>query len=102
MSIKGKPAGQQPTALKNIAAAPIIYFDSVPLLGTYAGTIEVELAARALSPRADGGAVAEALCVAHLRCTPQAATELVAALDRALKALKRVREPDEGEAPRHA
>jgi hypothetical protein len=53
MSIKGKPTAV-PALLKNAAAAPIVYFDQVPVFGTYSGNLEVELAARLLMPKADG------------------------------------------------
>lgn len=36
--------------IKNSAAAPVIYFDNVPVMGTFSGNIEVELSARSLPP----------------------------------------------------
>lgn len=70
--------------LKNIATAPIIFFDNAPLLGAFAGVIEAELSARVLAPQPDGSVKAEAVCVGHLRCSPQAAQSLIDALQKAL------------------
>lgn len=86
MSTKPKPpSGLAPAPLlKNAANAPFIYFDNVPVFGTYAGNLEVELAARQLLPKPDGSVVADKACTAHLRCSPQAAIQLVDALQKAL------------------
>lgn len=86
MSIKGKPAGPAPL-LKNAATAPFVYFDGVPLYGTFSGNIEVELAARMLMPKADGSVIADMACTGHLRCSPQGAVMLVDALTKALDML---------------
>src|SRR6202030_4853448 len=84
MSIKGKPVSGLPPLLKNAATAPFVYFDSVPLLGTFSGNIEIELAGRMLMPKSDGSVVADMACTAHLRCSPNAAVLLVDALTKAL------------------
>jgi hypothetical protein len=86
MSVNPKQSTAAPQVLlKNAAAAPVIYFDAVPVFGSFAGHIEVEIAARILMPKPDGtSVVAEMLCVAHLRCSPQAAEALTDALDKAL------------------
>lgn len=92
MSIKGKqPAGPAPL-LKNAASAPFVYFDGVPVLGTYSGNIEIELAARVLMPKPEGAVVADMACTAHLRCSPQAAVMLVDALTKALDMLAKQQE----------
>jgi hypothetical protein len=79
-----------PALLKNAAAAPIVYFDQVPVFGTYSGNLEVELAARLLMPKADGASVSVDLgCVAHLRCSPHAAMMLIDALTKALDMLSK-------------
>lgn len=104
MSIKGKTAGGAAAPLiKNASAAPFIHFDSVPVYGTFAGSIEVELVARALMPKPDGSVVAEAICAAHLRCTEQAALELADGLQKAVAMLRKQRAvPSEGEADKAA
>jgi len=93
MSIKGKPAapGAMPM-LKNSASAPLVYFDNAPVFGTYAGNIELELAARHLMPKPDGSVVAEMSCAAHIRCSPQAAIMLIDALQKALDMLSKQQE----------
>jgi len=88
MSTKPKPpaAGTPGAAplMKNAANAPLVYFDNVPVFGTYAGNLEVELAARQLVPKPDGSVGADMACTAHLRCSPQAAIMLIDALQKAL------------------
>lgn len=80
-----KPATQSAAPLlKNASAAPMVYFDNVPVMGAFAGNIEVELAARVLMPKIGGTVVAEMNCTGHLRCSPQAASMLIDALQKAL------------------
>ena len=84
MSIKNKTPGGPAPMLKNAAAAPFVYFDNAPVLGVFSGNIEIELSARMLTPKADGEVAGEMSCVAHLRCSPQAALLLIDALQRAV------------------
>ena len=84
MAVNQKPAASTPPLMKNAAAAPIIYFDGVPAFGSVSGHMEAELSARVLMPKAEGGVAVEFVCVAHLRCSPQAAEALTDALDKAL------------------
>jgi hypothetical protein len=92
MSIKGRDTTSAPL-LKNASAAPVIYFDSIPVYGAFAGHIEVEIAARVLMPRADGKTVStDMVCVAHLRCSPQAAAILADALQKGLAMLAKQNE----------
>jgi hypothetical protein len=84
MSTKPKGPSAPAPLIKNASAAPFIHFDSVPVYGAFAGSIEVELVARALMPKPDGLVVAEAICTGHLRCTPQAAMALADALEKAV------------------
>jgi hypothetical protein len=70
--------------LKNMAAAPVVFFDNVPVYGTFAGNLEIELAARMLMPKADGGVSVDLACTAHLRCSVQAAMVLREALDKGI------------------
>ena len=72
------------TSLKNAAASPFIYFDGAPAMGAQSGLVEIELAARVVMPRADGSVTCDMVCVAHLRCSANAAANLRDALDRAL------------------
>jgi hypothetical protein len=92
MSIKGRETTSAPL-LKNASAAPVIYFDNIPVYGAFAGHIEVEIAARVLMPRADGKTVStDMVCVAHLRCSPQAAAILADALQKGLAMLAKQNE----------
>jgi hypothetical protein len=80
------PGSDNPKAIfRNSDAAPFIYFDNVAASGTMAGAIEIELAARTLSPIPDGGISIEFVPVAHLRCSPAAAIHLRNSLNSAIK-----------------
>lgn len=70
--------------MKNIASAPMIYFDQAPTLGVVHNIVEVDLAARVLSVDVAGAVSQDYICVAHLRCSFEAAVNLRAALSRAL------------------
>jgi hypothetical protein len=74
--------------LKNSAIAPVVYFDNAPVYGSFAGNIEVEIATRVLIPGADGHTIlTDMVCVAHLRCSPQAAHLLADSLMKAVDML---------------
>jgi hypothetical protein len=89
--------------LKNASAAPIVYFDNVPLYGSFSGNIEIEIGVRVLMPKPDGKVAVENNCVAHLRCSPPAASVLIDALQKGLAlyakqqqdAANEFREPDD-------
>ncbi len=68
--------------------APLVYFDIVGAYGTMHGTIEVELATRILVPKPDGSTEVRFLSSARLRCSPNAAANLRAGLEAALKLLE--------------
>ncbi len=68
--------------------APLVYFDIVPSHGVFAGSIQIELAARTLVPLAKGGVEAQMVEVGRLRCTPAAAKFLIDNLEAALKMLE--------------
>jgi hypothetical protein len=85
MAVERKPSVTAAPLLKNSPQAPFIYFDSAPVRGSFNGTIEVELSTRTLLPKPDGSVAAEAVCVAHLRCTPASAQGLIDALKQALE-----------------
>lgn len=87
MSIKGtgKTVGAPAPLLKNASAAPFVYFDNAPLYGIAGLGIEVELTAAAIVPKSDGAVLREAVCVGHLRCSPQAAMTLIDSLQKALE-----------------
>jgi hypothetical protein len=89
MSIKGKTSPAPLPLLKNAGAAPLVYFDAVPVFGTFSGNIEIELAARMLMPKPDGSVIADMACTAHLRCSAQAAMGLIDALTKALDMLSK-------------
>lgn len=89
MSIKVKPLAGTTPLLKNAGSAPFVYVDNVPVFGTFAGNIELELAARVLMPKPDGTVAAEMSCTGHLRCSPNAAMMLIDALTKALDMLSK-------------
>lgn len=91
MSLKHKPASpSQPLPmLKNVGAAPMVYFDTVPVYGTFGGTIEIEIAARMLMPKPDGSVFVDMASAAHLRCSPGAALQLAASLQNAVEMHKK-------------
>lgn len=80
MSIKGKSAAAPLPLLKNAGAAPLVFFDNVPVYGSFSGNIEIEVAARMLMPKPDGTVMADMACTGHLRCSPNAAKVLAEAL----------------------
>jgi hypothetical protein len=78
----------------SIPTAPIIYFDYAPIHGMFDGAvIQVELAARTLTPLANGSVVSRMVEVARIRCSPAAAKGLKDALEAALKMLEHPRSP---------
>jgi hypothetical protein len=85
MSVNPKDAPKKTPLLKNVAAAPIIYFDQAPTLGTMNNIVELDLSARALTLNSEGQTAADMLCVAHLRCSFEAAMSLRSAITKALK-----------------
>lgn len=85
MSIKGKTTGAAAPLLKNASAAPFVYFDNAPLYGVAGMGIEVELTAATIVPKSDGAVTREAVCVAHLRCSPQTALGLIDSLQKAVR-----------------
>lgn len=80
-----KPPMASVPMLKNAATAPLVYFDAAPVRGSFNGNVEVELTTRYMQPKADGGVAVDMVCVAHLRCTPQAADLLIESLQNALQ-----------------
>jgi len=64
--------------------APIIYFESAPTLGTYAGVVRITLAAVRALPGNDGHTRNDFMVTGYLRCSLPAARELRNVLDRAL------------------
>jgi hypothetical protein len=66
------------------ADAPFIYFEGATCFGACAGAIQVELGAKIFNATADGSVATDVVTVAHLRCSPAAATSLRDAIDQAL------------------
>jgi hypothetical protein len=87
MSVKGKDVSQPLPLLKNVGAAPLVYFDGVPVWGIFNGTIEIELSARMLMPKPDGSVMVDMASAAHLRCSPRAALQLTEMLKAAIAKL---------------
>jgi hypothetical protein len=93
----------QPTiALTGNEWAPFIYCDGVSALGTQAGAIQIELAARTILPTPDGGTRNEYVATAHLRCSPAAAIALKEALDKALAMLAQAMQQGQEQPPQPA
>lgn len=84
MSLKSARPAAPPPLLKNASSAPFVYFDNAPLYGIAGMGIEVELTAASIVPKADGTVSRESVCVAHLRCGPDAAIALVDSLQKAI------------------
>ena len=83
-----------PLIYKNVDAAPILYFDLVPTHGVLGGAVQIELAARTISPRGDGvGTIVEFVTVGRLRCTAAAAVALRDALNQSLGMLQAAPQP---------
>jgi hypothetical protein len=100
LKVNTKPAAAPAPLLKNAASAPVVYFDNVPVYGTYSNNVEIELATRFLMPKADGATVtADLACVAHLRCSPEAAAKLIDALTKAIEMHQRQAAPPERSQP---
>lgn len=74
----------KPPATRNIATAPMIYFDNVPTFGAMNGVVELDLAARVLVPQDNGGPKNELACVGHLRCSILSVALLRDVIDQAL------------------
>ncbi|EJN14747.1 hypothetical protein PMI42_01721 [Bradyrhizobium sp. YR681] len=79
-----RPGASAPPLLKNASAAPFIYFDNAPLYGIAGLGIEVELTAATIIPKSDGSVTREAVCVSHLRCSPNSALALIDSLQKAV------------------
>jgi hypothetical protein len=77
---------KEPVQLANLGTevAPFIYFDGVASMGVNFGAVQIKLAANILVPTGDGGARAQVVLTAHLRCSPNAAADLRQAIDKAL------------------
>lgn len=82
-----KPASSSPL-VKNVAAAPFVYFDAAPVFGFQNGMIEVALTARALTLKADGMSGGDIVAIAHLRSSAAAAAGLRDALTKALEMME--------------
>jgi len=78
------PQQQKNPPLKNVAAAPLIFFDLAPAFGTVNGVAMIELAAPLVIPQPDGSVLFEVHCVAKLRCTGAGLMSLKQAIDQML------------------
>jgi len=83
MPKENEPEQQKAVVVIDVPHAPVIYFDGAPNFGNANGVVNVTLAvARHLGT--GGEVTTDALAVAHLRCTIQAAVDLRNAIDKAL------------------
>jgi hypothetical protein len=86
------PPGSPPP-YKSPDGVPFIYFDLAPAYGVMNGAIQIELGSRILVPALnDAGVTTEFATTAHLRCSPQAASYLREAIDKALSMLAQPQE----------
>jgi hypothetical protein len=81
------PAVAPKPAYKNDDTAPFVYFDVVPTYGIMGGTIQIELAARTLTPNPNGPPITEFVATGRLRCSLAAANQLREAIDKTIKML---------------
>ena len=63
--------------------APFIYFDGAVTYRVLHGAIQIQLAARTIIPAPEGMTGEAHVITAHLRCSPNAALSLKAAIDNA-------------------
>jgi hypothetical protein len=73
---------------ENVDTAPFVYFDLSPTHGIFAGSIQIELAARILNAVPDGSVEIKFITTGRLRCSPTAALNLRNAIDASLKMLE--------------
>ncbi|HEY8333596.1 MAG TPA: hypothetical protein VIQ05_07355 [Tardiphaga sp.] len=76
------PGGFVP--VRDLPAAPIIFFEFCPTLGNNQGLINIMLAAGIVMPTASSATDVVPVAVAHLRCSTAAATQLRDAINKAL------------------
>jgi hypothetical protein len=74
------------------STAPFVYFDGVSCHGAMHGVIEIELAARIMSPTTDGKVQTGFVPAARLRCSAAAAESLRLSI---VEALKMVTQPEQ-------
>jgi hypothetical protein len=88
-----KPPTVGPTTLGS-EYAPFIYFDGALTMGVNCGAIQLDLAANIIVPDADmpNGVRTDVVTTAHLRCSPNAANDLINALKTALEMVKNAAE----------
>jgi hypothetical protein len=88
-----KPAPAHPvrTVLEPVGndKAPFVYFDRAFAYGIVQGSVQVELGAHTIVPASGASTKDEFVVAAHLRCTPNAAQDLMRALEGALNMLKK-------------
>ncbi|WP_445487267.1 hypothetical protein [Rhodopseudomonas sp. RCAM05734] len=70
--------------IRDLPAAPIIFFEFCPTLGNNQGLINIMLAAGIVMPTATSATDVVPVAVAHLRCSTAAATQLRDAINKAL------------------
>jgi hypothetical protein len=70
--------------VRDLPAAPIIFFEFCPTLGNNQGLINIMLAAGIVMPTASSATDVVPVAVAHLRCSTAAATQLRDAINKAL------------------
>ena len=80
------------SAYANDSAVPFVYFDGVACHGALHGVIEIELAARILIPKRDGGVEIRIVPTGRLRCSPAAAESLIQSIQIAVKMAHQVRQ----------
>jgi len=79
-----KPPEGSFVPIRDLPAAPIIFFEFCPTLGNNQGLINIMLATGIVMPTASTATDVVPVAVAHLRCSTAAATQLRDAINKAL------------------
>jgi hypothetical protein len=82
------PTANQPPVYEDITTAPVIHFDGAAAFGVLAGSVQIELACRIVSPLTDGGLQSKFITCARLRCTAVGAESLRDIITKALNAIQ--------------
>jgi hypothetical protein len=95
-ALRSKPTSVGPTAL-GAEYAPFIYFDGCMTYGVNFGVIQIELGANVIVPNANTtiGARTDVVTTVHLRCSLNAATDLLHAIQKVLAMMEKSQEPQQ-------
>ena len=98
MSVSPKMSpGPKGLIMKGAAVAPFVYFDNAPIFGLMNNVVEIDLASRVPMLQSDNSVSMEVVCIAHLRCSVEAALSLMAAIEKALDFAKKTKKAPEAD-----